>query len=191
MSTPSRWFPAPLLVFPLALSLVLGPSQVKGQSLKEEVSDRAVAYCQEQGGFVETRYPAYSNPSNRPTRLAGSHPFCRFSNARNATSVWVAIDTLYATEPTLAAIAYRAAAPHDRTSATGQNAAAAYCAQVGGTSGNGGGEVVWVLETAPANTIAMCVFPDRSMMDVQGLAFRAQRIIRGADLNRLFHNRTP
>jgi putative hemolysin len=67
------------------------------------------------------------------------------------------------------------------------NPAPVYCSQLGGSAtptgpdnAAGGG---WVNEAEPVFTVmAVCVFPDGSMMDEWGLTYHANGDIRGADL---------
>jgi putative hemolysin len=150
----------------------------------------AAAYCAEQGGAVLTRYPAYDASGANPLRLAGTRQFCEFT-APDRSRISVALDTLYAEQPTLAVMAYLAKPPL-KPGAPGVNPSSVYCTQLGGTdlfggvSASGGG---WVAEGKADDVLAECVFPDLSSIDSWGLTYFSDGTIRGADLTAKFRYR--
>jgi putative hemolysin len=152
----------------------------------------AGVYCAQAGGAVRARYPAYGTNDPDPLRLAGVRPFCEFT-AEDGSRIVVALDTLYATAPTLAALAYRNPPPL-QPGPPSANPSSRYCSQLGGTDEFGGVSAAgggWVLvasaETAGGleDVMAMCVFPDLSSIDSWGLTYHAGGVVRGADLDPL------
>jgi len=150
--------------------------------------DPAVRYCLDNGGEAQRRFPAYGTNQDAYTRLAGAETFCQFT-ANDRSRIWVAIATLYAEEPTLAALSYLnpPAFVDDRVSPS-VNPSTSYCTQLGGSSvfGSpsstaGGG---WIPEENPNSddVISMCVFPDLSIIDAWGLMYHSNSVIRGQDL---------
>jgi putative hemolysin len=146
----------------------------------------AAAYCAQSGGAVETRYPFYGTNGSNPLQLAGSMQACVFTSASDGSKILIAVDTLYAEQPTLAASAYLGKPPL-KSGQPSVNPSSIYCSQLGGTdvfggvNASGGG---WAREGG-ADAIAMCVFPDLSTIDSWGLTYHANGTIRGADLTNL------
>jgi putative hemolysin len=150
----------------------------------------AASYCTEQGGVVQIRYPVYGTNNANPTRLAGSRQFCEFT-AQDNSRISVALDTLYAEQPTLAALAYRAKQPV-KPNTSGVNPSSVYCSQLGGTDLFGGVNAAgggWVVEGKADDVLAECVFPDLSSIDSWGLTYHSNGTIRGADLTDKFRYR--
>jgi putative hemolysin len=146
----------------------------------------AAEYCTTNGGVVETRYPFYGTNSDNSIRLAGSMRVCTFT-AGDTTRIFVAIDTLYADQPTLAAAAYTAQVPVVEGSPS-SNPSSLYCSQLGGTDSFGGVSAAgggWALEDG-SDVVALCVFPDLSSIDSWGLTYHSNGIIRGTDLTGKF-----
>jgi putative hemolysin len=158
-------------------------------------------FCAQAGGNVRVRYPAYGTNTSAPLRLAGERRFCEFTG-EDGSSIVIAVDTLAAEEPTLAALAYLNPPPLDPGPPSG-NPSSRYCSQLGGTdlfggvSAAGGG---WVLQDDPGagpapgappagDVIAMCIFPDLSTIDSWGLTYHSSGIVRGADLEPLLRYR--
>lgn len=157
-------------------------------------NDAAATYCTEKGGTVTTRYPTY-NTNASPSqwfRLAGSRDFCTFHAAADSTGfqsqISIALDTLYADEPTLAVLAYLK--PISLPPFNGANPSTGYCSKLGGTDVFGGMSNTagggWVTEESETATnfqvVSMCVFPDLSSIDSWGLTYKANDIVRGIDL---------
>jgi putative hemolysin len=152
--------------------------------------ESASEYCLLRGGVLVQRFPFVGNPDGDSIQLSGSRWFCEFSGSEEAepptSRISVALSTLYATGPTLAAIAYLAPPPVPEIDDT-DDLAHTYCAHLGGSSlfgsdpDAGGG---WASDpTDPLGTsIGICVFPDGSAIDDWGLAYRANGVIRGANL---------
>ena len=145
----------------------------------------AADYCTQSGGEVETRYPFYNTNGPDPLQLAGSMTVCTFT-ADDGSRILIALDTLYADQPTLAGSAYRAQLPLE-SGPPSVNPSSIYCSQLGGTdlfggvSAAGGG---WGLEDG-ADVISLCVFADLSVIDSWGLTYHSEGTIRGADLTEL------
>lgn len=161
---------------------------------EEHEDDAAAHYCTENGGTVTTRFPAYRTnaPVSQWIRLAGSRDFCTFHAPADSTGfqsqISIALDTLYADEPTLAVLAYLE--PLSLPPFTGANPSTLYCNRLGGTdifggmnNAAGGG---WVTEASDSPTnfqvVNMCIFPDLSSIDSWGLTYKANGIVRGTDL---------
>jgi hypothetical protein len=161
------------------------------ETLDPAAADSAATdYCTENGGVVETRYPFYGTNNANPQQLSGSLDVCTFT-AEDGSRIIVGLDTLYTDQPTLAAQAYRAQTPMEPIPAS-VNPSSIYCTQLGGTdifgpanSAAGGG---WGLEDA-ADSLALCVFGDRSVIDSWGITYHSEGTVRGADLTDLFRHR--
>jgi putative hemolysin len=158
----------------------------------------AALYCAQSGGNVRRRYPAYGTNNATPVRLAGERRFCEFQ-APDDSRIAVALDTLYAAEPSLAALAYLTP-PALGNVPPGVNPSSVYCTQLGGTDEFGGRSAAgggWVLQApaapaaAGADVIAMCVFPDLSSIDSWGLTYHADGTVRGADLAPILRYQPP
>jgi predicted secreted protein/putative hemolysin len=169
------------------------PTVAAGETMEND----AAKYCTDQGGTVTTRYPTYNTnaPQSQWLTLAGSRDFCTFHAPADETGfqsqISIALDTLYAQEPTLAMLAYLE--PIALPPFTGANPATLYCSKLGGTdiwggqnNAAGGG---WVTQEADSSTnfqvVGMCVFPDGSAIDSWGLTYRANGVVRGADLSKV------
>lgn len=152
----------------------------------------AAMYCTQSGGVVETRYPYYGTNQSNALRLSGSRDFCVFT-AADGSKIWIATDTLYTDQPTLAAIAYQARPPLKGSPSSGVNPSSVYCSQLGGTDLFGGVNAAgggWAT-VAGGDAIAMCVFPDLSIIDSWGLTYHSNGTIRGADLSQLLRYKPP
>src|SRR5579862_332106 len=85
----------------------------------------AGAYCKSTGGKVENRVPEYGQNSSGNLILSGSHKFCDYSSGGSYPShIYIFIDTLYTTQPSLAALAYYAQVPLGQCNG---NPASCYC----------------------------------------------------------------
>ena len=151
------------------------------------------AYCTATGGLVEVRYAAYgtNNAQQDWLYLAGVEAFCQYTLAADGSRIHLSLDTLYATKPSLAALAYYAEVPWN-----GQgngNPASFYCTQLGGaeigaTDLNGGG---WVSSGGIDQILEACIFPDNSTIDSWGLFYHSDSIIRGIDLSTVLKYANP
>jgi len=145
-------------------------------------------YCTKNEGTVETRYPFYGTNNPKPLQLANSMQVCAFTSKTDRSRIFVALDTLFTDQPTLAALAYGS-----KTALTpaknGSNPSSLYCTQLGGTDAFGGASDAsgggWAKEGG-ADAISMCVFPDLSSIDSWGLTYHSDGTVRGADLTDLF-----
>ena len=156
-----------------------------------QTASPAAAYCTQSGGTVETRYPFYGTGASNPLQLAGSLQVCTFT-APDKSQIFVALDTLYTEQPTLAAVAYQAKVPMTNNQPSG-NPSSFYCTQLGGTDVFGGVNAAgggWAKADA-SDVISMCIFPDLSSIDSWGLTYHANGTIRGADLTNLLRYKPP
>ena len=153
--------------------------------------DDPAAWCTSHDGTVVERYPASMASSDKPVALGAPVQFCEFTGGEGAdpsdSHISVALTTLTATEPSMAATAYltKPAMPESGGSA---NPASVYCADLGGTELGGqlapdGG---WVNSEDKSDVAEMCVFPDLSIIDSWGLAYHSMGTIRGANLESVF-----
>jgi putative hemolysin len=143
---------------------------------------QAAAYCMTKGGKVETRYPFYDTNSASPLRLAGTLEVCTFT-APDRSRITIALDTLYTSQPTLAASAYLAKVPVE-TAPPSANPSSIYCSKLGGTDAFGGMNAAgggWANQDG-SDVLSLCVFPDLSAIDSWGLTYHAYGTVRGADL---------
>jgi hypothetical protein len=141
------------------------------------------------GGKLQAREPFFGTNSNTPAtwlRLAGNAQFCKFT-AKDKSSIFVRLFTLYTKQPTLAALAYYAKVPfNQKTCAAGANPGSCYCSQLGGSDAFGGVNVAngaWVLKSEKANEkVSVCIFPDLSSIDSFGLFYHSAGKIEGKNL---------
>ncbi len=133
--------------------------------------NQAGQYCELKGGKVIDRAPTYGN-----LRLAGSARFCQFT-ANDGSRIHVLLETLYATQPSLAALAYYNRPPPNPPPNSG-NPASFYCTQLGGSDFGGG----WVGAGSVDRDLEACIFPDKSSIDSWGLYYHARGVIRGVNL---------
>jgi hypothetical protein len=93
-------------------------------------SGAAAAYCQSTGGVVVERAPVYgtNGPTSQWLVLAGTRKFCKYTSATDGSRIHILLETLYATKPSLAVLAYYAKLPLG-TGCTG-NPASCYCSQL-------------------------------------------------------------
>jgi putative hemolysin len=185
---------AAMLLTALAL-----PAGVVAHGDEHPAADADIAaareYCTSAGGEVQTR-AAMWNTNADPSDwvdLGRSIELCRFEADDEARSrIFVDLMTLWSEQPSLAAGAYLARVPMDADPAQG-NPATTYCHDLGGsaqfgTGAQGGG---WVNADDPTDqVVAMCVFPDGSMIDEWGIAYMSGGEVRGADLTPLFRSDT-
>ena len=171
----------------LLVLMLSGCGAVSAGSDALPVSSAAAEYCTKNGGEVETRYPFYGTNNANPLQLAGSMQICTFTLKEDGSRIFVALDTLYSDQPTLASSAYRTKQPM-KPADSSVNPSSVYCSQLGGTdlfggvNASGGG---WARKDAE-DVIAMCVFADLSSIDSWGLTYHSEGTIRGADLTELF-----
>ncbi|GAA1058875.1 hypothetical protein GCM10009573_03010 [Agromyces bracchium] len=151
----------------------------------------AAAYCEEQGGEVQQRQPAWGTNLDEADWVPLGDPVavCRFQTLDDDADsrIYVDLVTLTSDEPTLAALAYlsRTEIPDDPPG----NPASALCASLGGTTSFGatadGGGL-----TAPEDpddpVVAPCTFADGSFIDEWGIAYYAEGTVRGIDLAGVF-----
>jgi hypothetical protein len=152
-------------------------------------------YCTASGGVVETRQPYFGTNFGNPLQLSGSRQFCQFTAPDGNSRIHILLSTLYATKPTLAALAYYAKVPL-QSPGNGANPASFYCTQLGGSDQFGGvniGGGGWVLWGSIDESLEACIFPDMSSIDSWGLAYHSAGIVRGINLGRVmrYHVHTP
>ena len=151
------------------------------------------AYCKSTGGKVQNRVPEYGQNSSGNLILSGSHKFCDYTSGGSYPShIYVFIDTLYTTEPTLAALAYYAQVQPGQCNG---NPASCYCTLLGGsdqfgTAGDAGGS--WYDPKDQFNpSLETCIFPDLSSIDSWGLTYHSFGVIRGIDLSTVLRYANP
>lgn len=182
------------LVAGCAPPLVSGPD-VRGadavqQSQTSATPDATAAgkYCQSTGGQVQKRRPVSGTDDSSTKQelvLSGSALFCMY--AKKDGRIYAMLSTLYATKPTLAALAYYHAPKKPKSCNLG-DPASCYCSYVGGSDNFddvGVAEGGWVLEGAADVTLDACIFPDLSSIDSWGLLYHAEKIVRGIDLSKV------
>jgi len=106
--------------------------------------------------------------------------------------IYVLTSTLFATQPTLAALAYYSKTPLAK--GCNGNPASCYCSQLGGTDLFGGINAAggaWVLKGSIDEDLDTCIFPDLSSIDSWGLTYHSAGIIRGKDLSKVLRYHNP
>jgi len=176
------------VVFALAtFALLLSNNAPQAFAAEDKVDSAAATYCTDNGGVVETRQPYFGTNFSNPLQLAGSRQFCQFTAKGDGSRIHILLSTLYATKPTLAALAYYAKVPL-QSSGGGGNPASFYCTQLGGSDQFGGvniGGGGWVQWGAIDESLEACIFPDMSSIDSWGLAYHSASIIRGINLGKV------
>ena len=152
----------------------------------------ARSVCEEKTGTVQVREAMFG--TNDDTDRSGwvdlgrSIELCRFTD-EDGNSILVDTLTLASTGPTLASVAYLSKVKMPEYDPNKGNPATAYCQALSGSSAygpgaSGGG---WVdVSDKDSPVVAMCVFPDGSMIDEWGLAYHSDGTIRGIDLAQQF-----
>lgn len=182
------------LVTLVSLLLASLPLGALAQSATPIATVDPAAYCVEQGGTVVHRTPALG--TNNPDQLlvlGGGIDFCEFTGGEGAepptSRIAIDIDSLAATEPTLAVLAYLTKPPVPESN-SGANPASLYCAHLGGAElGSstvlGGG---WITDArgSDLDVLEGCMFADGSIIDSWGITYHADGTIRGANLEPLF-----
>ena len=126
---------------------------------------------------METRYPYFGTNFANPLQLAGMRQFCQFTAKGDGSRIHILLSTLYATKPTLAALAYYAKVPLQYSG--GGNPASFYCTQLGGSDQFGGTNIGgggWVQWGAIDESLEACIFPDMSSIDSWGLTYHSASI---------------
>ncbi|MGA8866008.1 MAG: hypothetical protein WB510_03520 [Candidatus Sulfotelmatobacter sp.] len=180
----------------LALALCGATVGAAAQAAKSDGSKalNATDYCTSTGGVVESRAPVYgtNGPQGTWLQLAGKQGFCQYTQASDGSRIHVALNTLYTTQPSLAALAYYA-----QTAWNGQgqgNPASLYCTQLGGSDLFGGINAAgggWVKIGTIDEVLEACIFPDNSTIDSWGLFYHSANIIRGIDLSTVLKYANP
>jgi hypothetical protein len=113
-------------------------------------------YCSMHGGTVQYRTPAYNTNGSTPIVLSGKLGVCMFQSKANASRVYVDLNTIAATKPTLAGLAYLEKPAAAANGAPSANPASLYCSRVGGTDSFGGVNAAgggWLLRSDRKNPI--------------------------------------
>jgi putative hemolysin len=184
---------AALMMILLGSAISALGQNAKAKTEKPTNTGTGQAYCVNTGGVVEMRRAAYgtNNPQQDWLELDGVEYFCQYTLASDGSRIHLSLDTLFATKPTLAALAY-----YSLTQWNGQgngNPASFYCTQLGGseigaTSAAGGG---WVEFGTIDEVLEACVFPDNSTVDSWGLLYHSAGITRGIDLSTVLRYKNP
>ena len=156
---------------------------------------KAEKYCVRHGGEVDVREPYFNTNDIEQNwlQLSGSRELTKFTSAKDGSRIHVELSTLYADQPSLAALAYYAKVPYNVT--CNGNPASCYCSQLGGSdlfggiNLNGGG---WVQTSDPVDTVLeACIFPDMSTIDSWGLTYHQAGIVRGRNLEKVLNYANP
>ncbi|HLI94584.1 MAG TPA: hypothetical protein VKT72_00700 [Candidatus Baltobacteraceae bacterium] len=167
-----------------AAAAIQVPNQVEPSDIP------AALYCQQTGGLVEIRRAVYGTNGPTPLPLASFRAFCQYT-AKDTSRIHILLSSLYATQPTLAVLAYIGA---PKMGTCQGNPASCYCTllggsdQFGGTTAAGGG---WYKKNSIDQVLEACVFPDMSSIDSWGLAYHSAGIIRGIDLEKVVRFKLP
>ena len=184
---------AACLSFTVATCAAAAASTRPGGALPD-AGAQAGAYCVQTGGVVEHRVPEYGTNGPSALRLAGAADFCQYTSSTDGSRIHVLLETLYATKPSLAALAYYAA-PKLHKHSGGGNPASYYCSQLGGSDLFGGAKDPagggWYLKGATDEVLEACIFPDMSSIDSWGLAYHSAKIVRGIDLSQVLRYKGP
>jgi len=154
----------------------------------------ASAYCEQTGGKVIDRAPMYgtNGPPQTWLRLTGTRKFCQYTSSKDGSRIHVLLETLYATTPSLAALAYYAkVAP---VQGGNGNPASYYCSQLGGSDLFGGVNAAgggWFGHGSQDAVLEACIFPDMSSIDSWGLYYDSAGIVRGIDLSTVLRYAAP
>ena len=152
------------------------------------------AYCEQSGGKVIDRAPIFgtNGPPSSWLVLTGTRKFCQFTSPTDGSRIHVLLETLYATTPTLAALAYYAKVAPGQGG--GGNPASYYCTQLGGSDSYGGVNAAgggWVGKGSKDTVLEACIFPDLSSIDSWGLFYNSASIVRGIDLTTVLRYAPP
>ena len=177
-----------LLIAGSAPALAQSPAPAQSFPTVELTAARSV--CEEKTGRVEVRRAMFGTNEDPSSwlDLGRSVELCRFQ-AEDGSSIFVDTITLASPTPTLASVAYLSKVAMAEYDPSRGNPATAYCEDLAASSafgpgGLGGG---WVNLSDPVDTVvAMCVFPDGSMIDEWGLAYHSDGTIQGIDLTHEF-----
>jgi putative hemolysin len=181
---------APAFANPVSFSFGGTSSDVMSPDLRP-----AAQYCRQTGGQVERRRPVYgtNNPKSQWLYLTGDAHFCQYT-AKDGSRIHILLTTLYATTPTLAALAYYARTKYNEQCPGGANPASCYCTQLGGSDqfgGTGFGGGGWVMPHTTDVTLEACIFPDLSSIDSWGLFYNSGKIVRGINLSKVLRYHNP
>ncbi len=178
-----------------AVGTALAPQAPPAQSALpadlDPADNAAAAYCRQTHGEVEVRRPVYGSNGPSLLFLSGKRSFCQYTRKKDGSRIHILLTTLYTTKPSLAALAYILKPP---VGSCQGNPASCYCSQLGGSdlfggvSGAGGG---WYKKNSIDQTLEACIFPDMSSIDSWGLAYHANGIIRGIDLEKVMRYKYP
>ena len=176
-----------------AALLLSGARNVQAANANAD-SGPAAQYCVQSGGVVIDRSPFYgtNGPPSSWLRLMGERGFCQFTSATDGSRIHITLETLYTTQPSLAALAYYDKPPLG-TGGNG-NPASYYCSQLGGSDLFGGVNAAgggWVGKNTIDEVLEACIFPDMSSIDSWGLTYNSEGIIRGIDLTTVLRYQPP
>jgi putative hemolysin len=124
--------------------------------------------------------------------LAGGEGFCQYTKKSDGSRIHISLNSLNATEPSLAVLAYYAQVPWNRQG--NGNPASFYCTQLGGSDSFGGVNPFgggWVKFGAIDEVLEACIFPDNSTIDSWGLFYHSADIIRGKNLAHVLKFKNP
>ncbi|MEU1328935.1 hypothetical protein [Streptomyces sp. NPDC005865] len=170
-----------------------GPTPAQASTQASAHRSAAASWCVKQGGTAQVQVPYYTKTGTQIVRLGGEREMCTFTG-KDGTKIVIAADTLAASKPTLAALAY-VHKPADPGGHPG-NPSLGYCRSLNGTAMYGpkptdGGGWGRKGETDPSKTTPGCMFGDGSVIDAWGLKYHSGDVIRGADLTKKFRADLP
>jgi putative hemolysin len=178
----------------LVCGLTISASAQNTNAKKPSAAPAPQDYCTSTGGVLESRYPVYgtNGPVQSWLQLSGRQGFCQYTQASDGSRIHVSLNTLFATKPSLATLAYYSETPWN-----GQgegNPASFYCTQLGGSDSFGGVTAAgggWVELNTIDEVLEACIFPDNSTIDSWGLFYHSDGIIRGIDLSTVLRYQDP
>jgi hypothetical protein len=183
-------------IFAFTFMLIFGGAltAAMAQSSAAAPTGPKAAYCTSTGGVPETRL-AYFGTNGPPASwllLSGTLQFCQYTSSADGSRIYVSLDSLYTTKPSLATLAYYALVQWN-----GQgngNPASFYCTQLGGSDSFGGVTAAgggWVQFGSVDEVLEACIFPDNSTIDSWGLLYHSVGEIRGTDLSTVLKYSNP
>jgi len=181
-----------LLIVTAAAAIVSAAGNM--QAADPDTGGAAAAYCTQSGGVVIDRLPIFgtNGPPSSWLPLTGARQFCQFTSPKDGSRIHILVGTLYATTPTLAALAYYAKVAPGQGG--GGNPASYYCSQLGGSDLFGGVNAAgggWVGKGSKDTVLEACIFPDMSSIDSWGLTYNSAGIVRGIDLTTVLRYAPP
>jgi putative hemolysin len=155
----------------------------------------AAAHCVASGGQVQLNQPTYNTNQDQSQWIKIGEPVevCAFASGsgQQVTRIWADLKTIYASQPTLAALAYLAKKPLPASANPNVNPASTSCLALGGTDSFGGPQnMAGGGMVTGSNVWAPCTFADGSFIEEWGITYYSQGDVRGKDLKTVFRFNT-